>query len=295
MTTYASVPVAPAAPRPRRVRLSTLGWVGAILTGAFLLLAIVGPFVLADPLAQAGRPLQAPSVEHPFGTDNLGRDLLSRTAAGARISILVAISSVGVGLLVAVPLGLLAGYQGGRWLDDAIMRFMEAIQALPIFVFALFIIGMLGTGSTQVGPVSVSPEVKLITLLAISFLPMFARVTRAATLVEMQEDYIDALRVVGVSRMRITFGELLPNAIRPVLVQAFLWVGIAIFAESALSFLGLGLQPPAPSLGTILSEATRYVMLGGWWFSVIPGTVILVVTVGINLLGDEVDALLNNH
>ncbi|MGA3487443.1 ABC transporter permease [Micromonosporaceae bacterium DT55] len=281
--------------RTRRApRLSPLGWTGLVFVMAFALLAVVGPLIAVDPLARTGGPLEAPSGAHWFGTDNLGRDLFARTADGARLSLLVAIGSVLAGLLVAVPLGLLAGYHGGRWIDDAIMRTLEALQALPVFILALFILGMLGNGESQWGPVTVGPAAKVVLLLALSFLPYFARVARAATLVEVQEEYVNCLRVVGVPRWRIVTVELLPNVLPPVLVQAFLWVGIAIFSESALSFLGLGIQPPDPSLGNILSGATSYLMLGAWWFSIIPGLVILLVTIGINLLGDEVDRLLGN-
>ena len=277
-----------------RFRLSPLGWSGLVFVLAFLVLALAGPLVSPDPLARTGGPLEAPSGAHWFGTDNLGRDLFARTAEGARLSLVVALGSVLAGLLLAVPLGLLAGYYGGRWIDDAIMRTLEALQALPIFILALFILGMLGTGESQWGPVTVGPATKVVLLLALSFLPYFARVSRAATLVEVQEEYVNGLRVVGVPRWRIVAVELLPNVLPPVLVQAFLWVGIAIFSESALSFLGLGIQPPDPSLGNILSGATSYLMLGAWWFSVIPGLVILLVTIGINLLGDEVDRLLGH-
>ncbi|WP_194289030.1 MULTISPECIES: ABC transporter permease [unclassified Nocardioides] len=275
--------------RPRLPRLSALGWIGLVLVLAFCALALLGPLFSLPPDERTGGALEAPSAAHWFGTDDLGRDLFARTAVGARLSLLVALGSVVAGLVVAVPIGLLAGYLGGTWVDDVLMRVMEALQALPIFVLALFVVGMIGTGPTDLGPVTLSAGVKVILLLALSFLPFFARVTRAATLVEVQEEYVAALRVVGVSRRRIMLGELLPNVLPPVLVQGFLWVGVAVFAESALSFLGLGVQPPQASLGNLLSDATSALMIGGWWLSVVPGLAILLVTIGINLLGDEVD------
>ncbi|WP_166140150.1 ABC transporter permease [Nocardioides ochotonae] len=274
---------------PRVPRLSALGWIGLVLVLAFCALALLGPLFSLPPDERTGGPLEAPSAAHWFGTDDLGRDLFARTAVGARLSLLVALGSVVAGLVVAVPIGLLAGYLGGTWVDDVLMRVMEALQALPVFVLALFVVGMIGTGPTDIGPVTLSAGVKVILLLALSFLPFFARVTRAATLVEVQEEYVAALRVVGVSRRRIMLGELLPNVLPPVLVQGFLWVGVAVFAESALSFLGLGVQPPQASLGNLLSDATSALMIGGWWLSVVPGLAILLVTIGINLLGDEVD------
>ncbi|MFD1825468.1 MULTISPECIES: ABC transporter permease [Mumia] len=284
----------------RRIRLrlpqmSALGWVGFVLVLVFCLLALVGPLISLPPNERTGGPLEPPSAAHWFGTDDLGRDLFARTAVGARLSLIVAVCSVVAGLVVAVPIGLLAGYRGGTWVDDLLMRVMEALQALPVFVLALFVVGMTGTGSSEIGPLTLAPEAKVVLLLAVSFLPFFARVTRAATLVEVQEEYVDALRVVGVSRRHILLGELLPNVAPPVLVQAFLWVGIAIFSESALSFLGLGIQPPEASLGNLLSDATSSLMIGGWWLSVVPGLAILFVTIGINLLGDEVERLLGGR
>ena len=298
----AAAATAPGVPVPatRRLRLrlphlSALGWVGLAFVVVFCLLALVGPLVGVDPDERTGGALEAPSGAHWFGTDDLGRDVFARTAVGARLSLLVAIGSVVAGLLIAVPIGLLAGYRGGSKLDAALMRAMEALQALPVFVLALFVVGMTGTGASEVGPFTVSPALKVVVLLAVSFLPLFARVTRAATLVEVQQEYVDALRVVGVPRRQILFGELLPNVIPPVLVQGFLWVGVAVFAESALSFLGLGMQPPQASLGNLLSDATSSLMIGGWWLSVLPGVAILLVTIGVNLLGDEVERLVQGR
>lgn len=293
----ATAPVAGRRPRwrPSVPHLSALGWVGLVLVLVFCLLALVGPFLSLDPNERTGGPLEAPSGGHWFGTDDLGRDVFARTAVGARLSLFVAVGSVAAGLLIAVPIGLLAGYRGGSRTDSVLMRVMEALQALPVFVLALFVVGMTGTGSSELGPLTLTPEIKVIALLAVSFLPFFARVTRAATLVEVQEEYVDALRVVGVPRRQILFGELLPNVLPPVLVQGFLWVGIAVFAESALSFLGLGMQPPQASLGNLLSDATTSLMIGGWWLSVLPGLAILFVTIGINLLGDEVERLVSGR
>lgn len=273
-------------------RMSALTWTGVALLVLFLLLALVGPMFASTPDARTGQTLAEPGAAHLFGTDHLQRDLFARTAEGARVSLLVAVAGVGFGLVVAVPAGLVAGYFGGRWPDELIMRTLEAVQALPLFVFALFVIGITGTGDSQLGPVTLTATTKVVLLLGVGFIPYFARVTRSATLVEVQEDYIDALRVIGVPRRRIIAGELLVNVLPPVLVQAFLWIGVAIFAESALSFLGLGIQPPRPSLGNILGDATGYMLLGAWWYSIIPGLVILVATVGFNLVGDGLaDAL----
>ncbi|MEU8802401.1 ABC transporter permease [Spirillospora sp. NPDC048819] len=294
MDATTTLPAPPRASARRRAlpRMSALTWTGIALLTLFLLLALFGPVIAGDPNARAGEQLAGPGLRHVFGTDHLARDLFARTASGARVSLLVALAAVAFGLLVAVPAGLVAGYFGGRWPDDLIMRVLEAFQALPLFVFALFVIGVTGTGDSDIGPITVPTTAKVVLLLGVGFVPYFARVTRSATLVEAQEDYVDALRVLGVPRRRIIGAELLVNVLPPVLVQAFLWLGIAIFAESALSFLGLGIQAPQPSLGNILGDATRYLLLGAWWYSIIPGLVILVATVGFNLVGDGLgDAL----
>ena len=246
-----------------------LGWIGLVLVAGVLRARAPRPAVLAPPDERTGGALEAPSAAHWFGTDDLGRDLFARTAVGARLSLMVALGSVVAGLVVAVPIGLLAGYLGGTWVDDVLMRVMEALQALPVFVLALFVVGMIGTGPTDLGPVTLSAGVKVVLLLALSFLPFFARVTRAATLVEVQEEYVAALRVVGVSRRRIMLGELLPNVIPPVLVQGFLWVGVAVFAESALVLprarrAAAAGQSRQPALGRDQrADDRRLVALGG--------------------------------
>ncbi len=278
-----------------RGSFSALSWIGLVLIFIFLALAIVGPLVTGDPSVRVGGRLEPPSAEFWFGTDNLARDLLARSASGALVSLQVGFASVLLGLLIAVPLGIVSGYYGGRWVDDLIQRVLDTLQALPLFVFALFVLGMLGTGESKIGFITLSPTTKVVLLLAVSFLPSFARVTRSATLVEVEQEYVAGLRVLGVPRHRIVLRELLPNVVPPVLVQGFLWVGIAIFAESALSFLGLGIQPPQASLGSILSDATGYLMVGAWWYSVIPGAIIMLVTVGINLVGDGVANLMDRR
>jgi ABC-type dipeptide/oligopeptide/nickel transport system permease subunit len=259
---------------------------GLILTGAFVAFAVIVPFVAKDPLLQTTDVLQSPSWAHPFGTDHLARDLLARVAAGARVSLFVALVSVVFGLLVALPLGMTAGYFGGSWVDEFIMRGADVILALPLFVLAMVFLGLTGTSSIHIGPLTLSPVWKVILLIAIAAVPLFARVARSATLVEKHEGYVDNLRVIGVPKRRIILREILVNVLPPVMAQAFLWMAIAIFAEAALSFLGLGVQPPNATLGNLLYNARDYLLLGSWWYSLFPGIVLLVAIVGFNLLGD---------
>ncbi|MEO3977846.1 ABC transporter permease [Streptomyces sp. CAU 1734] len=275
----------------RHVKQMTV--IGVLLVACYLLLAILGPMLTADPLQRTGDPLSAPSAAHWFGTDHLGRDLLSRVAAGARVSVLVALLSVGIGLLFALPLGICAGYFAGRWPDELIMRVFEAIQTVPLFVFAMVVLGITGVSSFHLGPIEVSAAGKIVLLIAIAATPYFARIARAATLAEIQEDYISALRLLGVSRRRVIMDELLVNVLPPVIVQSCLWMAVAVFAEGALGFLGVGVQPPTPTLGGVIADATRYMMAGAWWYCVMPGLVLLVATVGFGLLGDGANDLLD--
>ncbi|MDE0287950.1 MAG: ABC transporter permease [bacterium] len=267
--------------------------VGAVLGLAYIVFALLGPILTPDPLQQSNDILQSPNAAYLFGTDQLGRDMLARAAAGARVSLLVAIASVIVGLVLAVPAGMLAGFRGATLLDEIIMRSVDVLLALPLFVLGMFVLGVFGTGDTQIGFLTVPAAWKVVVLIAIAATPFFARVARAATLTEVEEDYVDALRVVGVPGRAILSREILVNVLPPVLVQAFLWIAIAIFAEAALSFLGLGIQAPQPTLGNILFDATSYMFAGAWWFSVLPGLVLLMATVAFNLVGDGLNDLLD--
>lgn len=278
----------------RATTFNRLTALGSILCVLLLGIAFIGPFVVTDPLAQNAAALQPPSWHHLFGTDQLGRDLLARVVYGARLSVIVALASVALGLLVAAPLGVLAGSRGGSLLDEVIMRLVDVVLALPLFVLALFVLGVTGTHPLHIGPLELPASVKVIVLIAVSAMPFFARVARAATLVEMQEDYIDALRVLGVRRRTILTRELSVNVLPPVLVQAFLWMAIAILAEAALGYLGVGIQAPEPTLGNILLDATQEVFQGAWWFSVFPGLVLLLGTLGLNLVGDGLSETLDS-
>jgi ABC-type dipeptide/oligopeptide/nickel transport system permease subunit len=271
-----------------RTRPRPLTVCGVVLVGCFLVLALVVPALTPDPQASVGIPLEGPTPGHPMGTDHLGRDLLARTACGARLSLVVGLCSVLLGLLLALPLGMLAAYRAGGRLDDVVMRLLETVQALPVFVFAMFVIGLSGNGSSHVAGVTVSITAKVVLLLAVSFMPYFARVARAQTLAETAQDYVGALRVLGLPRRRV-LAEMLVNVLPPVLAQGFLWIAIAIFAESALGFLALGIPPPTPTLGGILADAGNYILADAWWYSVLPGLVLVLAVTGFNLVGDALN------
>ncbi|MGY1841817.1 MULTISPECIES: ABC transporter permease [unclassified Modestobacter] len=275
----------PAAPlRPERPRWrETLGLLlrnpTAAVAAAWILLMIV--VALADDqLAPQGANeisvadrLQSPSLEHPFGTDDLGRDVLSRVLLGATVSLRVGLIAVSISLVVGTLIGLLAGFYG-KWVDDALMRFMDMLFAFPAVLLAISIVAILGPGLTN-------------TTIAIGivYIPIFARVTRSSVLSVREEVYVRASRSVGSSDLRLLFRHVLPNAAPPIIVQTSVSLAFAVLSEAALSFLGLGTQPPDPSWGLMLSEGRGYIELA-WWIAVFPGLAIFLLVLSFNLLGD---------
>ncbi|MGH8961646.1 MAG: ABC transporter permease [Jatrophihabitantaceae bacterium] len=283
-------------PRPSlRAIHGVTDWIGVACVVLFLLIATVGRLV-GDPYALVTTEPQAPSIHHWFGTDNLGRDVFARTASGAWTSLLICLGSVLLALLIAFPLGILAGYYHGRRTDGAIMRSLEAVQALPMFIFVMFMLSLLGSKPVKLGPVELGMEARLVLCIGLGFVPFFARVVRAATMVEVQEDYVAGLWVVGVRPRNVILGEISVNVLPPVLVQAFLAMAIAIFAEGGLSFIGLGVAPPKPTLGNLIGDSGSQIIGGMWWYATLPGAVMVMGILGFNLLGDAFnDSVLGTH
>ncbi len=225
-------------------------------------------------------PLSGPTGAHLLGTDNFGRDILTRVLYGYQISLAVALGSVGFGLAVGVALGLLAGYYGGL-IDNIIMRPMDVLMAFPAIVLVVALTGFVGR------------EISVMVLaVAVVYVPIFARVMRGSTLEVVNELYVEGARARGASHLRLMLRHILPNAIAPVLIQASILMGIAILLESALSFIGLGTQPPDPSLGLMLSEGRSF-MQQAPWMVVAPGLAISIAVLGFNLLGNGLQDLLN--
>ena len=223
--------------------------------------------------------LQSPSLDHPFGTDDLGRDILSRVILGAAVSLRVGFLAVGIALVVGTAIGLLAGYYG-RWVDDVLMRVMDMLFAFPAVLLAIAVLAVRGpgTGNTALA-------------IGIVYIPVFARVTRASVLGVREEVYVRASRSVGASDWRILTKHILPNAAPPIIVQTSISLAFAVLAEAALSFLGLGTQPPNPSWGLMLAEGRGYIDLA-WWLAFFPGMAIFLTVLCFNLLGDGLrDAL----
>lgn len=250
-----------------------------------LLVAFVVVAVVGDRIAPYGRNevspdrLQAPTLDHLFGTDQLGRDVLSRVLIGAESSLRVGLVSVGIALVAGVLLGLVAGYYRG-WLDDVIMRGMDVLFAFPAILLAIAILAIRGRGATNA-----------MIAIGIVYTPIFARVTRASALSVREEVYVRAARSIGAGDVRIMGRHVLPNVAAPVIVQTSVSLAFAILAEAALSFIGLGTQPPEPSWGRMLADGRGFIQ-DAWWIAVFPGLAIFAVVLSFNVLGDALrDAL----
>ncbi len=251
----------------------------------FLAVAVLAPFISPyDPLQSSFMVVrQAPSAQHWLGTDELGRDMLSRLIWGARTSMLAGVIPVVVALTFSVPLGVVSGYAGG-WVDAVIMRITDAMLAVPFLIVAIALAAFLG------------PDLwNAMLAIGIAALPIFLRLTRAAALTIRAEDYVEAARAVGASPMRIAFRHILPNMLPPLLVQASVMAAAAIIAEASLSFLGLGQQPPEPSWGSMLNAAQRYMAVAPW-MAIAPGLMIFLLVISLNIFGDGLrDALDARH
>ncbi|MGZ8645804.1 MAG: ABC transporter permease [Actinomycetota bacterium] len=249
--------------------------IGLAILGVLVLIAVLAPLLAPhDPDAiESARVLRGLNLVHPFGSDALGRDVLSRVIFSFRVSLSVAVGSVVLAFVVGIPLGLIAGYHGG-WVDTLIMRPVDMLLALPALLLAIALIAIVGPGS-------------LIALLAISviYVPILARVIRSSTLVVTSQTFIESAKARGASSGRIVIRHVLPNAIGPAIVQASVLMGFALQIEAALSFLGLGAQPPTPSLGVMLADG-RDVLTQAPWVEIFPGLAIAITVLAFNLIGD---------
>jgi peptide/nickel transport system permease protein len=256
--------------------------IGLVITLTLLATAAVSlVYTPRDPLEMSitGR-LQGPSPANPLGTDQFGRDLLSRIMTGAVTSILVGVIAVGIGMGVGVVLGMLSGYFGG-WLDEGFMRLMDAVQGFPAILSALLI------------PAVFRPSIAIsMVAIGVAFLPVFARLTRGRFLELRDREFVLAARALGAGDAALIARHILPNTLSPLIVQATISFPVAILAEAALSYLGLGTQPPYPSWGLMLKEAQNFLGISPW-FAVFPGAAIALTVLGLNLLGDGLRDLLD--
>lgn len=255
---------------------------GLILLLAILILAIFGPSLTnTDPLEQnILRRLKAPNKEEILGTDTYGRDILTRILYGLRISLLVAILSVSSAFVIGVGLGLIAGYYGGK-IDAVISVFLNVLMAFPGTILGILIVAVLGTGFW-----------KVVIAIAASLVPRFIRLARAPTLALKEQEFVRAARGLGQSDFKILVFHILPNIMGDLVVIAALWLSNAVLAEAGLSFLGLGVQPPTPSLGTMIFEGLDFVSVAPW-YPLYPGLAIFIIVIAFNLTGDGLRDLLD--
>jgi peptide/nickel transport system permease protein len=254
---------------------------GLAVVVAFIVIALAAPLIAPfDPVQTSWSAIRkAPSAEHLFGTDEIGRDVLSRVVWGARASLLAGVVSVAISLAFGLPIGLLAGYAGG-WVDGLISRITDAMLACPFLILAIALAAFLGPSLTNA-----------MIAIGISATPIFIRLTRAQVLSVKVEEYVEAARALGSSHLNIVLRHILPNIVPPLIVQATLAIAAAVIAEASLSFLGLGQQPPAPSWGSMLNTAKNYID-NAPWMAIWPGLSIFLLVLSFNLLGDGLrDAL----
>lgn len=257
---------------------SPLSVVGFVLVSLFLGIALIGPLIITHPEDVTGavhmdRKLQPPSGAYPFGTDEMGRDLYSRVVMGTRISLQIGLIIIFVAMGIGIPLGITAGYMGG-WLSEIIMRITDVFLSIPGLLLALAIVGALGPGITNA-----------MIALSIVWWPGYVRLVQGKTLALREEAFVEAAKSLGVSRLRIIFGHILPNCTSPIMVKASMDMGMAILFAASLGFIGVGAQPPEPEWGAIISVGRNY-LPERWWMATFPGLAILVTVLGFNLLGD---------
>jgi peptide/nickel transport system permease protein len=265
----------------RRLLRRPAAVIAMAVVAAFVVVALAAPHVAPhDPIKQDFRAVRkAPSDVYRLGTDEVGRDVLSRLIWGARASLLAGVIPVTIALVASIPLGLLSGCTGG-WLDGLIMRITDAMLSIPFLIVAIALAAFLGPSLTNA-----------MIAIGIAALPTFLRLARGTAMAITTEDYVESARSLGCSRVRIAIRHVLPNMVPPLLIQSSLTVAAAIIAEASLSFLGLGQQPPAPSWGSMLNAAQRYLVQAPW-MAIYPGLMIFAIVMSLNVLGDALrDAL----
>jgi len=266
----------------RQLKKNKLAMVGLFLIGCLLVLAVIGPLISpSNPLAPDPiNRLKGPSSAHLFGTDSLGRDMLSRVIYGSRISIVIGLIAVSISLVPGTLLGLVSGFYGKK-LEESIMRIMDVMLAFPAILLAIFITAILGPSLLN-------------TMIAVGivYIPHYARIVRSSVLTLKEQEFVQAVRSIGGTNFRIIALHIFPNAIPPIIVYATLGMGTAVLQAAALGFLGLGAQPPTPEWGAMLSEGRQYIQLAPH-VAAFPGLAIFILVLGFNLFGDGLRDLLD--
>jgi peptide/nickel transport system permease protein len=270
----------------RRFRRSTTALVGMVIVAILVLVALFADVLapMSPTASDQTRTFQAPSWEYPLGTDQLGRDMLSRIIHGTRLSLIVGVSSVLLALFVGVPFGMIAGFYGGR-IDAGIMRVMDVILAFPIYLLAIILMVIFTPTAGLVGAMKVTLAIAIVRI------PIYARLVRGSVLSLKEKEFVEACYALGVRDPMILFRHILPNCLAPIIVTTTLGIATSIIVEATLSFLGLGTQPPTPSWGWDLKANISFIQANAW-LSLFPGFAIFVTVLGFNLFGDGLrDAL----
>lgn len=272
----------------RRLRPGAVtGWIAGLIVLAVMLAALLAPLIAPyDPIAvDLDARLVPPNWHHLLGTDQTGRDVLSRVIWGARPSLMVGSLAVVIALLGGVPIGVAAGFYRGLF-EEVAMRVVEVLASIPLLIWAIAVVGIFGVGTVDLLGWRLPNEAKLIVVIGVLNIPGIARITYSVALIESAADYVRARRAQGARNVAIMVGDVLPNCLSPIVVYATLLIAVGIVIEASLSFVGLGVQPPAPSWGGMLSDARSYVLTGEWWCPVFPGLCISITVIALNLLGD---------
>ncbi len=260
-----------------RFRRNHSARIGVVIVVIYVAIALLVPLLdNYNALRDQNLPARftAPSVEHPFGTDNIGRDVMRRVGHGAGVSLIVSLLSVSVSVLIGTVLGEVAGFSGG-WIDSVIMRLMDVMLAFPSLLLAIALVAIFEPGLRNA-----------MLAIAIVNIPVYARLARSMAISIRNEDFVMAAESVGAKQGHILWQHVLPNSLAPLIVQATLGLGTAVVETAALGFLGLGQRAPHPELGKMLAESQQYLITGAWWGMVFPGAAITLVVLGFNLLGD---------
>jgi len=264
---------------------SPLSVIGFFCVSVFLIIALIGPMIITYPEDIKGtihmdQKLRPPSSAHPFGTDEVGRDIYSRVIMGTRLSLQIGLIIIFVAMGIGVPLGIIAGYVGG-WVNEIIMRITDIFLSIPGLLLALAIVGALGPGIKNA-----------MLALSIVWWPGYVRLVQGKTLSLREESFVEAAKSIGASKFRIIFGHILPNCTSPIIVKASMDMGMAILFAANLGFIGVGAQPPEPEWGAMISVGRNY-LPDRWWMATFPGMAILITVLGFNLLGDGLRDILD--
>jgi peptide/nickel transport system permease protein len=257
---------------------SPLSVIGFCFVAVFLIIALIGPMIITYPGDIKGtlhmdQKLRPPSSTHPFGTDEVGRDIYSRVIMGTRLSFQIGLIIIFIAMGIGIPLGIIAGYVGG-WLNETIMRVTDIFLSIPGLLLALAIVGALGPGIKNA-----------MLALSIVWWPGYVRLVQGKALSLREESFVEAAKSIGASRLRIIFSHILPNCTSPIIVKASMDMGMAILFAANLGFIGVGAQPPEPEWGAMISTGRNY-LPDHWWMATFPGLAILITVLGFNLLGD---------